>query len=129
MATEVHDLELEPVSAAVLASLEHERRERVAGKGRCGVGCAEIDERVLLGGLERGAVVGVSSEEEEFGVLVRSFPSAGWVCSHVPSRVSLYLTRTSQATKSYHMHSLFLGTAPSYLGCTSTKPGDTIEMP
>lgn len=60
---------LEPISAAVLASLEHERRERVGAKGRCGVGCRNVDEVVLLGGLERGVVGGVSSEGE-FGLLV-----------------------------------------------------------
>lgn len=59
---------LEPVPAAVLASLERERRGRVAAKGRCTVGCGEVD-GVLLGGLERGVVVGVSSEGE-FGLLV-----------------------------------------------------------
>lgn len=69
------DLEIEPVSAAVLASLEHERRDKVRRKGNCGVGCREVDEKVLMGGLERGVVVGVSSETspEDFGLRV-GFP-------------------------------------------------------
>lgn len=62
---------LEPIPAAVLASLERERRARVGEKGRCAAGCGEVD-GVLLGGLERGAVVGVSSEGE-FGLLVGCF--------------------------------------------------------
>lgn len=69
------DLEIEPVSAAVLESLEHERRDRVRRKGNCGVGCREVDERVLMSGLERGIVAGVSSEtsSEDFGLRV-GFP-------------------------------------------------------
>ncbi|SPN99799.1 related to PET191 protein, involved in assembly of cytochrome oxidase [Cephalotrichum gorgonifer] len=61
--------EMEPASAAVLADLEQERRDEVGRKGKCGIGCREVDECVLLGGLERGAVVGISSDED-FGVLV-----------------------------------------------------------
>lgn len=66
------EFEIVPASAAVLAAIEHERRDEVARRGTCGVGCREVDECVLMGGLERGAVVGVSSEEE-FGVLVSCF--------------------------------------------------------
>lgn len=69
------DLDIEPVSAAVLASLEHERRDKVRRKGNCGVGCREVDDEVLMGGLERGVVVGISSEtsSQDFGLRV-GFP-------------------------------------------------------
>lgn len=79
------DLEIEPVSAAVLASLEYERRDRVRRKGNCGVGCREVDERVLMGGLERGVVVGVSSETspEDFGLRV-GFPHVSHESGGVP---------------------------------------------
>jgi len=62
-----------PVSASVLSRLERRRRDAVRERGRCGIGCGEVDEYVLMGGLERGSVVGVSSEEEDFGVLVSFF--------------------------------------------------------
>lgn len=77
---------IEPTPASVLASLEHERRERVGKEGRCGVGCKEVDEVVLPGGLERGVVAGVSSEGQ-FGLLVR-YPVGSflrWVAYSYPA--------------------------------------------
>jgi hypothetical protein len=38
-------------------------------------GCRELDEYVLLGGFERGSVVGVSAEDEDVGMLVSSLRS------------------------------------------------------
>ncbi|OTA77137.1 hypothetical protein M434DRAFT_18362 [Hypoxylon sp. CO27-5] len=61
---------LEPASGATLFELEAARRERLKLRGRLKVGCDEIDEKALLGGFERGEVVGVSAEEAEFGLLV-----------------------------------------------------------
>lgn len=61
---------LEPVSADILAGNEKKRRDRTRLLGPCRTGCAEVDEYVLLGGMERGCVVGVSAEEEDLGVLV-----------------------------------------------------------
>ncbi|KAI0138140.1 hypothetical protein F4776DRAFT_80541 [Hypoxylon sp. NC0597] len=61
---------LEPVSGATLFELEVARRERLKHRGRLRIGCDEIDGKVLLGGFERGEVVGVSAEEAEFGLLV-----------------------------------------------------------
>lgn len=82
-------LEVTPVSAGVLASLEHERREIVRRKNLCTVGCVEVDEQVLLGGLERGVVVGLSSQmagsEADFGILVG--PVALSFLSHLVERV------------------------------------------
>lgn len=68
---------LEPVSAAVLCRRETKRRDAMRARGAMRVGCRELDEEVLLmGGFERGNVVGISSESEQMGLLV-SFPSPG----------------------------------------------------
>ncbi|KAF3054902.1 hypothetical protein GL218_07519 [Daldinia childiae] len=61
---------LEPISGATLYKLESARRETLRRRGRVRTGCAEVDDAVLLGGLERGTVVGVSAEDIEFGLLV-----------------------------------------------------------
>ncbi|RYP05832.1 hypothetical protein DL764_003543 [Monosporascus ibericus] len=72
------DLGLHPVSGAALYDLEVSRRRqqrlgRGNGNGRAALatGCAEVDDRVLLGGgFERGVVVGVSAAEVDFGILL-----------------------------------------------------------
>ena len=62
---------LEPISAAVAAAQETKRRDALRRLGPCRSGCRDLDDYVLLGGLERGHVVGVSAEEEDdVGVLV-----------------------------------------------------------
>jgi len=58
------------ISAEVLCAIEKRRRNALKQVGPCKLGCHEIDEEVLVGGLERGCVVGISSEEEDFGVMV-----------------------------------------------------------
>ncbi|KAF4457300.1 hypothetical protein F53441_722 [Fusarium austroafricanum] len=60
--------QLEPIPASILADKEAQRRDTVTSLGLCKTGCAVIDEDVLLGGLERGSVVGISAEDEELGV-------------------------------------------------------------
>ncbi|KAH6630368.1 hypothetical protein B0J18DRAFT_475079 [Chaetomium sp. MPI-SDFR-AT-0129] len=55
---------MEPLPASLLLDHEIARKEALAGKGNVMTGCPELDEYVLLGGLERGLVVGVSAEEE-----------------------------------------------------------------
>lgn len=62
-----------PVPASVLADRELARRKKLRRQKRKWnilTGCREIDEYVLLGGFERGSVVGVSSEDDEMGLLV-----------------------------------------------------------
>ncbi|KAI3393635.1 hypothetical protein diail_3862 [Diaporthe ilicicola] len=61
---------LEPVSGATLFEQEVRRRNALARRGKCLTGCRELDDEVLLGGFERGCVVGVSAEEEKVGLLV-----------------------------------------------------------
>ena len=61
---------LDPVQASVLYEAEARRRRGLRQKGTLRTGCAEVDGGVLLGGFERGCVVGISAEEEEFAVLV-----------------------------------------------------------
>jgi hypothetical protein len=61
---------LDPIQASVLCEREAKRRDQATKLGSCRTGCPEVDERVLLGGFERGSVVGISAEEEGFGLLV-----------------------------------------------------------
>ncbi|PNP50056.1 hypothetical protein THARTR1_09241 [Trichoderma harzianum] len=53
------------VSASALANIEKQRRDFVRSLGPCPSGCDDLDEYVLLGGLERGSVVGISAEDED----------------------------------------------------------------
>ncbi|KAI8681501.1 hypothetical protein NCS55_00401600 [Fusarium keratoplasticum] len=59
---------LDPIPASVLADKEARRRDAAVEMGYCMTGCAILDDEVLLGGFERGSVVGVSAEDEEMGV-------------------------------------------------------------
>lgn len=71
MASSAHSPQLpkpsrpKPVSAAALARIEKQRRDIVKRLGPCPSGCSDLDGYVLLGGLERGSVVGISAEEED----------------------------------------------------------------
>lgn len=70
-------LALEPVVASAVLNGERERRISNQKLGACRTGCDDIDDYVLMGGLERGAVVGLSSErEDEFGLVVSDNTSA-----------------------------------------------------
>ncbi|KAF5596540.1 uncharacterized protein FSUBG_8842 [Fusarium subglutinans] len=60
--------QLEPIPAAILVDRELKRRDAIALLGACKTGCEVIDEEVMLGGFERGSVVGISAEDEELGV-------------------------------------------------------------
>jgi hypothetical protein len=62
-----------PLPASQLLDSEIARRETLASKGRIQTGCHGIDEHVLLGGFDRGSVVGVSVEEEGVGLAVSSY--------------------------------------------------------
>ncbi|KAL7784393.1 hypothetical protein V8C43DRAFT_292348 [Trichoderma afarasin] len=53
------------VSASALASIEKRRRDFVRSLGPCPSGCEDLDAYVLLGGFERGSVVGISAEDED----------------------------------------------------------------
>ncbi|KAK4074208.1 hypothetical protein Trihar35433_3682 [Trichoderma harzianum] len=53
------------VPASALASIEKQRRDFVRSLGPCPSGCEDLDSYVLLGGLERGSVVGISAEDED----------------------------------------------------------------
>ncbi|KAF5573295.1 hypothetical protein FPANT_12456 [Fusarium pseudoanthophilum] len=60
--------QLEPIPAAILVDKEVKRRDAIALLGACKTGCKVIDEDVMLGGFERGCVMGISAEDEELGV-------------------------------------------------------------
>ncbi|KAL7913540.1 hypothetical protein GGI35DRAFT_213541 [Trichoderma velutinum] len=53
------------VSASALASIEKQRRDFVRSLGPCPSGCEDLDQYVLLGGFERGSVIGISAEDED----------------------------------------------------------------
>ncbi|KAL2132028.1 hypothetical protein VTI74DRAFT_4287 [Chaetomium olivicolor] len=61
---------IEPLPASSLLDQEVARKAHLARKGNLTTGCKDLDEYVLLGGFERGSVVGVSAEEEEVGVAI-----------------------------------------------------------
>lgn len=64
---------VEPLPASLLLDQEVARKETLRRKGNVTTGCSELDDYVLLGGFERGSVVGVSAEEEELGLSVSFF--------------------------------------------------------
>ena len=67
---------LDPTPATTFAHNETQRREANLSLGLCKTACPEIDDYVLLhGGLERGSVVGMSAEREDFAVTVPSAPA------------------------------------------------------
>ncbi|OIW31225.1 hypothetical protein CONLIGDRAFT_679952, partial [Coniochaeta ligniaria NRRL 30616] len=68
-ASEASYFEQEPISGAVLLDQELLHREACSARGNIFTGCEELDNHVLLGGLARGRVVGLSAEEESFGLL------------------------------------------------------------
>ena len=56
-----------------LFRLPHSRDDTIAEQqenSRLETGFQEIDEHVLLGGLDRGSVVGISAEEDDFALCV-----------------------------------------------------------
>lgn len=69
--SEASSFELEPTSGAVMLDQEMRHREEAWARGNIFTGCEEFDNHVLLGGFERGRVVGLSAEGETFGLLVR----------------------------------------------------------
>ena len=81
-----------PLPASLLLDQELARRESLSANGNLMTGCSELDDYLLLGGFERGSVVGVSAEEEEMGLLVSFFPShllsssGGWLIVRYAAR-------------------------------------------
>lgn len=61
---------IDPIPASVLADKESRRRDFAKALGACTTGCNAIDDYVLLGGFERGSIVGISAEDEEMGTKV-----------------------------------------------------------
>jgi hypothetical protein len=61
---------LEPILGTTLFELEKARRCQLEKKGTIRTGCPEVDEQILVDGFERGAVVGISAEEIDTGLLV-----------------------------------------------------------
>ncbi|KAL8413512.1 hypothetical protein RB594_004955 [Gaeumannomyces avenae] len=60
-----------PVDGLTLHRREAAQRDSLLSRGNLATGCGEIDDEVLAGGgFERGCVVGVSAEQEEFGLLI-----------------------------------------------------------
>ncbi|GAO17763.1 uncharacterized protein UV8b_04166 [Ustilaginoidea virens] len=83
----------QPVSAAILAEREVARRNELRRRGLCTTGCPGLDEQVLLGGLERGSVVGVSAEEETTGLSLGLQILSQELSSHAASHVLVVTPR------------------------------------
>ncbi|KAK0390846.1 hypothetical protein NLU13_0349 [Sarocladium strictum] len=77
---------LEPISADILADDELRRRNGARALGLVRSGCRELDGYVLQGGLERGGVVGISSEDEIFGLSLGLQMLACGLCDESISR-------------------------------------------
>ncbi|KAK9416695.1 hypothetical protein SUNI508_09605 [Seiridium unicorne] len=60
----------EPIAGSTLFEIETERRSEISRRGTLRTGCREVDEQVLVDGFERGAVVGISAEEIDTGLLL-----------------------------------------------------------
>lgn len=91
--SEASYFEQEPISGAVLLDQELLHREECEAKGNVLTGCYELDAYVLLGGLPRGGVVGLSAEEETFGLLVRH--QRGLFVYLLVWASNIYIARTS----------------------------------
>ncbi|KAK0628584.1 hypothetical protein B0T17DRAFT_614480 [Bombardia bombarda] len=61
---------LSPVSASTLLDQEIQRKAALQRRGNLLTGCTELDKYVMLGGFDRGTVVGVSAEKDEIGLLI-----------------------------------------------------------
>ncbi|KAK5656220.1 hypothetical protein OQA88_4981 [Cercophora sp. LCS_1] len=70
VSTGLAGLVLSPLPASTLLDRELARKRRLKERGNVLTRCKDLDEYVLLGGLERGCVVGVSAEEEDTGLLI-----------------------------------------------------------
>ncbi|KKP03933.1 hypothetical protein THAR02_03970 [Trichoderma harzianum] len=84
------------VSAAALASTEKQRRDFVRSLRPCPSGCEDLDSYVLLGGLERGSVVGISAEDED-GVGVTAVRKVQIVTPKPPSTIVVLLKNSITA--------------------------------
>ncbi|KAH6628440.1 hypothetical protein F5144DRAFT_654848 [Chaetomium tenue] len=85
----------QPQPATLLLDDEIARREGLATHGRIQTGCYTLDEHVLLGGLDRGSVVGVSVEEEEekgVGLAIGLQTAAGLLVDVPNARVMVVTT-------------------------------------
>ena len=62
-----------PLPASIIAAEQREQRDMLKGLGTCRSDCGEVDDYVLMGGFERGSVVGISAEDEtQIGLAVCS---------------------------------------------------------
>jgi hypothetical protein len=59
-----------PLPASVLLDRELSHKTTLRRKGNITSGCPELDDYTLLSGFERGSVVGISSEDEDFALRV-----------------------------------------------------------
>jgi len=65
-----------PLPASVLLNQQLARQEELRRRGSILTGCSELDQYVLLGGLDRGSVVGISAEDDDVGLRVGFFREA-----------------------------------------------------
>ncbi|KAK3330875.1 hypothetical protein B0H66DRAFT_545095, partial [Apodospora peruviana] len=70
-------------------------RKRKRGRNILTTGCKDIDEHVLLGGFERGCVVGVSAEDDEMGLLIGLQTVAHMLVMDAGDRKAMIITTLS----------------------------------
>ncbi|KAK0633200.1 hypothetical protein B0T14DRAFT_575048 [Immersiella caudata] len=81
-----------PLPASVLLDRELSHKSSLRRKGNILTGCPELDEYVLLGGFERGSVVGISSEDEEFALRIGLQTVANLLVSKPEARARIVTT-------------------------------------
>ncbi|TDZ21167.1 Aurofusarin biosynthesis cluster protein S [Colletotrichum orbiculare MAFF 240422] len=83
----------EPIAGDVLLRRETKRRDALLRRGPVRSGCRDVDEYVLMGGFERGSVVGLSAESEEMGLKIALQALAGELCGDEEVRVMVVTTQ------------------------------------
>ncbi|KAK0655885.1 hypothetical protein B0T16DRAFT_451511 [Cercophora newfieldiana] len=81
-----------PLPASALLDRELTRKQTLWDTGNILTGCVELDEDVLLGGLERGSVVGISAEDEDVGLRIGLQTVAHLLVSKPGARVRIVTT-------------------------------------
>ncbi|KAI0385179.1 hypothetical protein F5Y04DRAFT_206895 [Hypomontagnella monticulosa] len=117
---------LQPASGATLFDLEVARRAKLERQGRLWIGCPEIDDATLLGGFERGTVVGVSAEREGFGLLVGLQTIAHAVVFGTKQRAAI-ITTVSAATLLPSLRKIITTQVKAKIGPAADSQQETVN--
>ncbi|KAK4453439.1 hypothetical protein QBC34DRAFT_477319 [Podospora aff. communis PSN243] len=83
-----------PLPASVLLDRELFHKATLRRRGNITSGCPELDDYTLLGGFERGFVVGISSEDEDFALRIGLQTVANLLVSRPEARARIVTTLT-----------------------------------